>query len=70
EAYKGALVAYDGALADAQRKSRYLAAHIRPTRAERSAYPERGLLFGLAAFFLLCLWSVGALVYYSLRDRR
>ncbi|MFN4102405.1 MAG: sugar transporter, partial [Pararhodobacter sp.] len=39
EAYKGALVAYDGALADAQRKSRYLAAHIRPTRAERSAYP-------------------------------
>lgn len=70
EAYKGALVAYDSAVADAQRQSRYLAAHILPTRAERSAYPQRWLLFGLAGFFLLCLWSVGALVYYSLRDRR
>jgi capsular polysaccharide transport system permease protein len=70
ETYRGALVAYDGALADAQRQSRYLAAHILPTRAERSAYPQRWLIFGLAGFFLLCLWAIGALIYYSLRDRR
>jgi capsular polysaccharide transport system permease protein len=70
EAYRSARVAYDAAVAEAQRKSRYLAAHIRPTRAERSAYPQRWLLFGLSGFFLTCLWAVGALVYYSLRDRR
>lgn len=70
QTYRGALAGYDAALADAQRQSRYLAAHIRPTRAERAMYPERGILLGLTGFFLLIVWSVGVLVYYSVRDRR
>lgn len=69
-AHRSALTAYDGALADAQRQSRYLAAHIRPTLAERALYPQRWMLFGLAGFFLLMVWGVGVLVYYSIRDRR
>jgi capsular polysaccharide transport system permease protein len=70
ESYRSALLAHDTALADAQRQSRYLAAHIRPTVAERSLYPERGILLGLTTFFLLMVWAIGALVYYSVRDRR
>ncbi|MDO9525533.1 MAG: sugar transporter [Gemmobacter sp.] len=68
--YTGALAAFDGSIADAQRQSRYLAAHITPTLAERAQYPERFLLLGLTMFFLLMAWSIGVLVYYSVRDRR
>ena len=70
EAYKNALSAYDGALAEAQRKSRYLAAHIEPTLAETAAYPQRWVLTGLAGLFLLLGWSILVLIYYSIRDRR
>jgi capsular polysaccharide transport system permease protein len=68
--YRSALAAYDGAVSEAQRQSRYLAAHVRPTRAEQALYPQRLMLFGLAGFFLLLFWAVGVLVYYSVRDRR
>lgn len=68
-AYTNALSAYEGAKAEAQRQSRYLAAHVQPTRAESSRYPERGFLFLMVASFLLLAWTIGALVYYSLRDR-
>ena len=70
ESYRAALVAYDAALAEAQRKSRYLAAHIQPTLAERSEYPQRWTLSGMTFFFLLMAWSIGVLIYYSVRDRR
>ncbi len=69
-AYRAALANYDLAVAEAQRQSRYLAAHIRPTEAQRALYPERGMLFMLTALFLLMGWAVGVLVYYSVRDRR
>jgi capsular polysaccharide transport system permease protein len=70
QAYTAALSAYDAALSDAQRQSRYLAAYIRPTLAERSAYPERPIVLALTAFFLLLAWSIAVLIYYSIRDRR
>lgn len=70
ETYRAALVNYDAALAEAKRKSFYLAAHIQPTRAERSDYPRRWTLLGLSSFFLLLAWSIGVLIYYSVRDRR
>lgn len=70
QAYRVALAAYDAALAEAQRKSRYLAAHIQPTTAERAEYPARWTLLGLTGFFALMVWSIGVLVYYSIRDRR
>ena len=68
--YTAALVAFDGAQAEALRQTRYLAAHIRPTRAEKSEYPERLTLLGLIVLFAFLLWSVLVLVAYSLRDRR
>ena len=58
------------AQAEARRKSRYLAAHIRPTLAETAEYPRRLVLMALVAFFSFGLWTLGVLIYYSVRDRR
>ena len=69
-AYTTALAAFDGAQAEARKQSRYLAAHIRPTLAEKAEYPERLKIFLLAAVFLSFSWAIFILVYYSLRDRR
>jgi capsular polysaccharide transport system permease protein len=68
--YLSALSAYDGAKAEAQRKSRYLAAYVEPTLAERAEYPQRAVLLGLTALFLLLVWAIGTLIFYSIRDRR
>ncbi|MDP2740438.1 MAG: hypothetical protein Q8O82_17430 [Pseudorhodobacter sp.] len=70
ETYRSAFATYDSALSEAQRQSRYLAPHIRPTLAERSVYPHRWVLLGMTTFFLIAAWSIGVLVYYSVRDRR
>jgi capsular polysaccharide transport system permease protein len=70
QAYRSAQSAYDAAVAEAQRTSIYLATHVSPTRAESARYPEREKLLGLTGFFLLLVWSVGALIYYSVRDSR
>ncbi len=69
-AYTAALSTLDAALADAQRKSRYLAAFIKPTLAERAEYPRRELLVALVAFFSFLGWGITMLVWYSVRDRR
>ncbi len=70
QAYTAALATYDQALAEARRKSRYLAAYIRPTLAEASEFPQKEVLLATAAFFLLSAWAIVVLVYYSVRDRR
>lgn len=70
QTYRASLAAYDGAQAEARRQSRYLAAHIRPTLAQKSEYPERLALLGLVALFLFLTWTVLVLIGYSLRDRR
>jgi len=70
QTYRVSLAAYDAAQAEAMRKSRYLAAHILPTTAEKSEYPKRWTLLGLTGFFLLMAWAVGVLIFYSVRDRR
>ncbi|WP_371170992.1 hypothetical protein [Aliiroseovarius sp. 2305UL8-7] len=68
--YLAALAAYDAALTEAQRKSRYLAAYIKPTLAERPEYPKRLVMVLLVSGFLFFSWSIGALIYYAIRDRR
>lgn len=70
ETYRAALAALDIARNNATRQSRYLATYIRPTLAQSAEYPQREILLGLTLLFLLLLWSILALVYYSLRDRR
>ena len=70
KSYLSALATYETALAEAQRQSRYLASHISPTLAETPQYPRRLMLLGLSGAFLLISWAIGAMIYYSLRDRR
>lgn len=69
-AHQTARIAYEGALQAAQRQSRYLAAHIAPSAAERSLEPARWWLLAMGAALAMALWSIGTLVYYSVRDRR
>ncbi|MGB0660453.1 MAG: hypothetical protein ACPGNV_09760 [Mangrovicoccus sp.] len=70
QSYLAAMAAYDAAVAEARRKSKYLATHIRPSLAETAIYPKRVTLLGLTIGFLLMAWIVMALVVYSIRDRR
>ena len=70
QTYTTTLAAFNAARAEAGRQSRYLAAHVRPTQAERSTYPRRPMLLALIGGFLVLVWSVLVLVVYSLRDRR
>ena len=70
EAYRTALAAVDVARANASRKSLYLAPYIRPTLPQTAEFPQRLVLTGLVAIFLLLIWAIGTLVFYSIRDRR
>ena len=69
QAYVASQSAYDGARAEANRQSRYLAAYIDPTLAEKAEFPQRTLIVALVAAFAFLLWSILTLIYYSLRDR-
>lgn len=68
-AYRSARIAYEAAMAEAQRKSRYLAPHIEPKVAQSSTAPNRPWLLFVVAGLLLTGWSILVLVYYSIRDR-
>ncbi len=70
EAYLATRVAYEVAQANAGRQDRYLAAHIRPTLPETARYPARATQLALIAGFALALWSITALFFYAMRDRR
>lgn len=70
QTYRAALSAVELARAQATRQSRYLAAYIQPTLPQTAEYPQRFMMLGLLALFLTMTWSILALVYYSIRDRR
>jgi len=70
DAYVAARAALDAAEADARRTTRYLAAHIPPTRAESASFPRRFVLLGLLAGALFLLWSIGSILHAAIRDRR
>ncbi|MGR3617178.1 MAG: capsule biosynthesis protein [Paracoccaceae bacterium] len=69
-AYVSSLTAYDAAVAQARRKSRYLAAYLNPTFPESPEHPQRGIILILLALGLFGVWAIGAMVFYSLKDRR
>lgn len=70
ESYLLARAAYNTALAQSRRQSRYLAAYVEPTLAQRAEYPKRALLLVVSGFSLLMGWAILALCFYSLRDRK
>ena len=70
KSYVSSQAAYNAAVAEARRNSRYLAMHIEPTLAETPEYPQRILILITLAGLLLVSWSIIVMIYYSLRDRR
>ena len=70
ESYAAARSNLGAAQAEAQRQSRYLAAFIQPTRAERAEYPQRITILALVALFAAMAWAILSLIYYALRDRK
>ena len=69
-AYTAALASEEQARAEANRRSKYLAVHIPPTRAEMSIYPDRPLLLLIIAACSFAAWGVLVMIYYNIRDRR
>ncbi len=70
ERFRSTTILFNTAEAEANRKSRYLAAHVEPTLAEGAVYPQFALLLLMTGFFLTLAWALGILIYYSIRDRR
>lgn len=70
QSYTAALASFNSAQFSASRQSRYLAAHVNPTRAEKAEFPERIKILGLLSVFLFFFWAVLVLIFYSLRDRK
>lgn len=68
--YLSALAAHDAALAEAGRKSRYLAAYVEPTLAETPVHPRRAVILAVLSVLLLGSWATAVLIFYSLKDRR
>jgi capsular polysaccharide transport system permease protein len=68
--YAMARSTYDAAVSESRRQSRYLAAHVQPTLAERALQPERITLLALLALFTFLSWSMLTLAFYALKDRR
>jgi capsular polysaccharide transport system permease protein len=70
QAYHAAQLLYNSALSEAKRQARYLVAHVNPIVPEKSLAPDRAVKLLVAVVFLLLVWAVGLLIYYSIRDRR
>lgn len=70
QAYVTALASFNMAIADAGRKTRYVAAHIPPTLPERSSQPHRFGVLAIFSFFDVLAWAIAVLVFYAIRDRR
>ncbi|WP_090271355.1 sugar transporter [Thalassovita taeanensis] len=70
KSYLAAQSVLDTAQAEAQRQSRYLATYATPSLPQSAQYPKRITLSMLTGLIMLLAWSIGVLVYYSLRDRR
>lgn len=70
ETYRAALAAVDVARARVSRQTLYLAPYISPTLPQTAEFPQRFVLSGLVGLFLALAWSIAALIYYSVRDRR
>lgn len=70
QSYQVARAGFDAAVSDARRNTRYLAAHILPTRADQSLFPERGMILSFITLAAFLIWSLTALIGFSFLDRR
>lgn len=70
QSYAAARATFEAALSDARRQKLYIAAHVRPTLAERAIYPRLEVIVLLVALFAFLAWALLVLMTYALKDRR
>ncbi|MDA9224107.1 hypothetical protein N9P17_04285 [Tateyamaria sp.] len=70
KAYLSAFASYESAQAEARRKSKYLVAHVPPTLAESSQYPNKILWILSVLGSLFLFWTILMLTVNALIDRR
>jgi capsular polysaccharide transport system permease protein len=70
QSYAAARAAFEIAMSETRKKSRYIAAHVQPTVAERAEYPERFIRLALVALFSFLTWALVVLIAYAIKDRR
>lgn len=70
QAYTLAMATYEQAQAEARRRNRYLAVHIRPTLSDEAEYPDRIVWLLSVTGLAFALWAIGLLVLANMRERR
>jgi capsular polysaccharide transport system permease protein len=70
QSYQAARAGFEAAVSEARRNTRYLAAHVLPTRAQQSLFPERGMILSFIALACFLTWALIALIGFSFLDRR
>lgn len=68
QAYASALSSREQARVEADRQQRFLAVYSYPSLPEEALYPRRMLYPLMLIGLLACLWAIGALIVYSVRD--
>lgn len=68
KAYVAALAGLERARVDADRNSKYLAVHVRPTDPQSSTYPRRLMLVLSTLVISFMIWGSGWLIYLGIRD--
>lgn len=68
QTYASALSSLEQARVDADRKQRYLAVYSYPALPEDAIYPRRMLNIAMIVAISMCIWGIGTLITYSVRD--
>jgi len=68
QTYASALISLEQARIEADRQQRYLAIYASPALPQAAIYPQRAESIGLLFIVAFCLWGIGALMVYSVRD--
>lgn len=69
QAYVAAATGLDTAMAEARKRSRYLATHVSPTLAQSPLFPRRALILSLITGACVMVWLMAVLIFYAIRDR-
>lgn len=70
QSYQAARAGFENSISEARRNTRYLAAHVLPSKAEKSLFPKRSLILSFIALAAFLTWALCALVGFSFLDRR
>ncbi len=68
QSYASSLASLEQARRDADQQQRYLAVFLHPQASVDAVYPKRALNIFIIAFAAFSIWSIGALLTYSIRD--